>query len=79
MAHKVLFRIAFKDVQGEDRAIVTSVEIHPGETREKWTADVIKNGFRMNLMGKDDKDFKGKDFARRIAPNRILAVDYEVA
>jgi hypothetical protein len=61
------------------QALVADVVLHTGETREEWALDVLSKGFRVEAKGKnEDPDFRGKDFARRIAPNRIIAVDYEL-
>lgn len=78
MAVPVKFRVIFLDATDEKIAIANKMELSPGETREHIVADIMKNGFRIEVKDGDNECYKDIAFARRIAPNRILAVDYEM-
>lgn len=76
------FRILYLDVHGERKAFRATIQLNAGDTREAVTADIIKNGFRVEIepeATKGDSAYGASKFARRIAPGQILAVDYEMA
>jgi hypothetical protein len=82
VAYTVRFKVTFQDIGGDIEGIVQDMDLVPGETRENIVSDIMNNGFRFEMKARDpkkDTDFSGQPFARRIAPHRVLSVDYELA
>jgi hypothetical protein len=73
------FRIVFTDTDDEVKSLAAEINLGAGETKEQWVADVLSNGFRMEVRESGDKEFPKKGFARRISPFLVRAVDYELA